>query len=277
VKRDYWRRFGPATLRVARWRLISALGVEAFHRVPGARFRMYLEPRFRSVGSLAVYSLGLKYEPALKLLPALLGPGEGFLDCGANQGVFALLAADLVGPTGRVVAIEPQSYAVRALRLSAAANDFQHLTVRQAAVSDQDGRALFGVGDEPVAASLAKPDASNAVLVETVRLDTILDDFGARGVHVLKLDVEGYEEAALRGAEQLLFRHRPHVIFEAYDTSDRSTQGAYDRLSEQGYEFFLPEKGALRPLRGERRESFNILAVHPSRKSGMEKLLSARS
>jgi FkbM family methyltransferase len=227
------------------------------------------------VGSLAVYSLGLKYEPALTLLPALLGPGQGFLDCGANQGVFALLAAELVGATGRVLAIEPQAYAVRALRLSAIANDFRQLTVRQAAVSDQDGRALFGTGDEPVAASLTKPDAPNAILVETVRLDTVLDDFGGRGVHMVKLDVEGYEEAALRGAQQLLARHRPHVIFEAYDTADRSTQGAYDRLGEHGYEFFLPEKGALTPLGGERRESFNILAVHPARKAEVENLLNA--
>ena len=76
-------------------------------------------------------------------------------------------------------------------------------------------------------------------------------------------------------AEQLLARHRPHVIFEAYSTADRSTQGAYDRLSEQGYEFFLPEKGGLTPLRGERRESFNIVAVHPTRKSETDGLLRA--
>ena len=273
MRMNYFQRFRGSTLRVAQWRLISALGIDTFHRIPGARFRMYLEPKFRSVGSLAVYSLGLDYEEALKLLPDLLGPGDGFLDCGANQGVFALFAADLVGATGRVVAIEPQAYAVRSLRLSATANDFHHLTVRQAAVSDEDGQAMFGVGDEPVAASLSKPDAANAIQVDTVRLDTVLADFGDRGVSVLKLDVEGAEEAALRGAERLLAQHRPHIIFEAYNASDASTQGVYARLREEGYEFFLPEDGALTPLGDERRESFNILAVHPTRKAGVAGLI----
>jgi FkbM family methyltransferase len=272
MKLNYFRRFRGALGRILVWRMISALGVEAFHRIPGARFRTYLEPRFRRVGSLAVYSLGLNYEEALTMLPALLGPGESFLDCGANQGVYALYASDLVGPTGRVVAIEPQAYAARAIRLSAAANDFHYLSVRQAAVSDQDGEAAFEIGDAPVAARLSGPSA-DGILVETVRLDTALDDFGGRRLHVLKLDVEGAEELALRGAARLLAEHQPHVIFEAYNLDDPSTRGVYERLADAGYRFYLPQKGKLIALHDERRESFSVLAVHPTRKAKLAELI----
>lgn len=273
MKLNRLQRFWRSALRVASWRLITALHIDAFHKIPGAKFSMYLEPRFRSVGSLAVYSLGLWYEEALTLLPALLGPADGFIDCGASQGVFALYASQLVGPHGRVIAVEPQSYATRAIRLSAAANDFQQLWVREAAVSDQDGQALLGIGDEPVAASLMKPEAENSTLVETVRLDSLLPEFGERRVKAIKLDVEGAEELALRGAERLLSEHRPHVIFECYNANDQAAIGAYDRLSQKGYEFFLPEHGKLLALNGERRESFNILAVHPSRRATVASLI----
>jgi FkbM family methyltransferase len=274
MKLDYFRRFRRAPLRILSWRVISAAGVEGFHRIPGARFRMYLEPKFRSVGSLAVYCLGVGYEGALSLLPALLKKGETFLDCGANQGVYALYAADLVGPTGRVVAIEPQPYAARAIRLSAAANDFDYLTVRQVAVSDGDGDALFAVGDTPVAARLCGDGADDAVRVETVRLDTVVEhDFAGRQVDVLKLDVEGAEELALRGGARLLAEHHPHVIFESYNVEDASTCAVYDHLEACGYRFFLPEKDALVPLAGERRESFSVLAVHRTRTAALRPLI----
>ena len=104
------RRIGPALGRVLLWRLITALGIDAFHTILGMPFKMSLESAFRSVGSLGVFSLGRAYEAGLTALPRFLKPGDTSIDCGANQGIYALLMASLVGEQGHVIAIEPQPY-----------------------------------------------------------------------------------------------------------------------------------------------------------------------
>ena len=136
----------------------------------------------------------------MKLLRATLRPGATFVDVGANIGFHTVLAAQLVGPAGRVVAIEPSPWALDLLRANlwrsgAAA------TVLPAAAAEASGKVrLAAAPDHHSGARLAE---HGEIEVEAARLDDLIPDLV---VDVLKVDVGGAEPLVLRGASELVER-----------------------------------------------------------------------
>lgn len=133
--------------------------------------------------------------------------GGVFLDCGAHIGLFAVVGAKLVGKAGKVFSFEPTPNTRNVLEEVIRLNDCQNITeVRGEAIAEKSGTAtFFDTGN----------DVSNAnSLVQTERHDeglsvptVSIDDFAAERnlkIQVLKIDVEGAELNALRGAFQTL-------------------------------------------------------------------------
>ncbi len=166
------------------------------------------------------------YEPQLvAFYRRTLRPGMTVLDAGANIGFHALHAALLVGPEGRVVAVEPDPRNVSLIRASLAlAGVPLRVEVIEAALSDTDGTvvlsdlgnhansgARFTHTDRGVLQRLVHGPAPMFCEVRSFRwdegrLDTRID--------LVKIDVEGYEPFVLRGMEGSLARHRPIVVAE---------------------------------------------------------------
>ena len=159
------------------------------------------------------------YEPEVSSVFARkLRPGMHVLDIGANIGYYTFLAASIVGPSGKVWAIEPNSKNVAFLLATRARNGFGHIEIIQAAASDRwevlsldtansNGTARPSVGVVPanfVNPVMALPLA--ACLPSNESLD------------VIKIDVEGAEGKAMRGMLALIERHRP-VIFSEFTPS----------------------------------------------------------
>lgn len=71
---------------------------------------------FNSSGAFPSRALGTVETEVQDALAELLRPGDVFYDVGANVGYFTIIAARLVGPEGRVVAVEPQPEAVKRLQ-----------------------------------------------------------------------------------------------------------------------------------------------------------------
>ncbi len=140
-----------------------------------------------------------EYEPeVVAAIRRLLRPGMTFCDVGANLGVITLLAARLVGPTGRVFAFEPMPDNARVLRENIALNGFQNVTVVEAGVAEQNGEALLHLSKYCGSHSLVSGpgEALNLSLtVRTVRLDSVP---GLDRIDVLKSDTEGTELSVLR-------------------------------------------------------------------------------
>jgi FkbM family methyltransferase len=155
----------------------------------------------------------LRDHAALRLLfAALLRPDAHVIDVGANHGV---VLAELVRltPNGRSLAFEPipELYA----ELTAA---FPEVDVRDVALSNGPGRASFQhvVSADGYSGLRRRTYPSKAevreITVRTARLDDELPDGFEPAL--IKIDVEGGELGALRGAERTLATHRPVVIFE---------------------------------------------------------------
>lgn len=144
--------------------------------------------------------------------------GMAVVDVGANHGYYTLLFAALVGERGRVAALEPHPQTASLLRRSVLLNGFLARTrVIQQAAGDVDGRkVLFGAPAHESKNARILPTnadwADNQFRVRLARLDTLLSDWPR--VDFLKVDVEGSEEAAIRGMMGILERDRPGLLLE---------------------------------------------------------------
>jgi FkbM family methyltransferase len=159
-----------------------------------------------------------------------LNPGSIFYDIGANVGFYSLLAARLV-TSGKIYAFEPLPSNVWYLRRHLELNETSNVEVLDLAVSDQVGTAFF----EEAACRLMGHLAQEGTLgVRTATLDSLVFEEEISPPTVVKMDIEGAELLALRGASECIQRHRP-LIFLA--THGREVHEACCRLLESwGYE-----------------------------------------
>ncbi len=155
-----------------------------------------------------------------ELFRQLVQPGMAVVEVGANIGAHTVELSRLVGPQGHVVAFEPQRLVFQTLCANLALNSCANVLALPFAVGAEEGTIRV-----PVLA----PDRSNnfgglslrgATEGEPVRLVAI-DGMGLGACHVLKLDVEGMEVEALRGAAGTIAAHRP-VIYAENDRAERS-------------------------------------------------------
>ena len=165
-----------------------------------------------------LYSYGL-CEPAARAMRMLARPGGVVVDGGANIGLFTVLAATCVGRGGTVVACEPAPATMTLLRENVARNGLAWVEVREVALADAPGRLTLRVFDPGSGLSSFAPaqgEAAVEVDVEVTTLDALVGGLLDR-VTLVKLDVEGAELRALRGAPELLSRARPDFIVELED------------------------------------------------------------
>lgn len=177
----------------------------------------------RSVFTTGVYDLAVT-----EALARLIDPGDTVVDAGANVGYMAVLASIAAGASGRVLAFEPHPGLCGVARRNADAVrrhvPCAEITVHEAALGDRDGTAalllpsLFDANDGVGRLALDPPPGARTLPVAVGRLDDVLGD---ERVGVLKLDVEGAELLALRGATAALESRRiRHIVFEDHDAPD---------------------------------------------------------
>jgi FkbM family methyltransferase len=157
-----------------------------------------------------------------------LRAGDLVLDVGANHGMITLECALLVGQTGRVHAFEPAPQTRDCLMRHLEINDIHNVSVFDTAVSSSNGKASLHVyesatGLTTLADSHAHHPADKVVRVNTITLDEHCDVHKISTVHLLKLDIEGHELSALRGARRMLTGKSVRaMLFEVGDVSFRN-------------------------------------------------------
>jgi FkbM family methyltransferase len=155
--------------------------------------------------------LGFYELPKAELLARTVAPGQTVFDIGAHAGYYTVLAADRVGPAGRVVAFEPSQRNLRYLEAHLSLNGIVNARVVGAAVSDFMGEASFdGHGDS----FQGRLSTSGISKVKVVSLDRLIEGGTLPLPDLVKIDVEGGEREVLAGAARLLKERMP-VIFLA--------------------------------------------------------------
>jgi FkbM family methyltransferase len=217
---------------------------------------------------------GKEYEPEeTALLLRTLKPGMTVVDVGANVGYMALLSARCVGPTGRVLAIEPDAANAQLLAENIARNGYQNITVCQCAVGSEPGtatlyRSAWNMGNHRLNAGAAgQAIADQAVQVEVETVDRLVRNNGISRVDFVKMDVEGYEPGVLAGMRETLARDRPAMLTEFWPHGMRDAGFEPDAFLESclraGYEACTLTRPD-RPLR----TVDSIFATLPDQQSG---------
>jgi FkbM family methyltransferase len=159
-------------------------------------------------------------------LTNFLKPGMCVIDVGANEGLFTLFFRKRVGPRGRVTAFEPSERELNHLRRNLRINRFSDVDVIGCAVGDHVGEARLSLAEASHAGhnALGIPAAPWVSVVDEVNvtlttLDAMMETRHWPRVDLIKMDIEGSELNALRGAEALLARDRPVLLLEAEQES----------------------------------------------------------
>lgn len=221
----------------------------------------------------------LQYEsPALApVLEAFLETGSTFVDVGANIGVYTAWASRCVGSSGRVISFEPVSTTREYLERVIALNALSNVSVVPNALGA--GPGIVDLWMFPHASGLTSAvsptDESSAqrVAVPMTTLDDELSAAGGSPTALVKIDVEGYEMAVLRGAVRtLVASDGPAVVFETqHDLLARAGERFADLpgwFEERfGYRLFALLPSGLQPIPPGTTTppTLNTLALHPER------------
>ncbi|MGH7247020.1 MAG: FkbM family methyltransferase, partial [Pseudomonadota bacterium] len=198
-----------------------------------------------------IFWFGYYSRDLLQALDALLQSGDVFLDAGANIGEVSLFAAKRVGPAGRVCAFEPLPDVAPKLRANVRLNGFRQVEIIEAGLGDRCGEepiymrpSAFDDGSrhDGLGTLYASDERSRqAGTVRVTTLDQFVSERGGARVDGIKLDIEGAELAALRGAASTIERFRPWLIVEIGEDTCRAAGyeplAIFDFLDEFGYEY----------------------------------------
>jgi FkbM family methyltransferase len=197
----------------------------------------------------------------------LLQPSDLFIDVGANYGVVTLQAAKLVGPSGRVHAIEPQPRMAARLRESAVDNGYSQVHVHEVALSAENGSMeMFVPQANTGAASLTRHDEIPGITIQVAVRDAgeFLDEISAGGTaRLVKLDVEGHEAAVLTAGADYFAQSPPEGIL--FESNERAVpfwkRETTQILRDMGYTLHeLSLRNVLRPVVREIRPGDDVRA-----------------
>ncbi len=201
---------------------------------------------------------GIPELPMVNFLKALTGQGRTFVDVGAHIGFYSM---GLAPGFDRVVAFEPSRFQYGWLSRNAALNDYRHVRCEHVALGETPGEAKLNVlsydgGLNSLVAEVA--DKYNLIDHYTVPVET-LDSHGMTDVDLLKIDVEGFEVAVLRGAAQTINASRPVILIEVWDDpAQRQDVQAVMAGLNYSFEFIFPRSPELALcLPVERRQAFD--------------------
>ena len=168
---------------------------------------------------------GYVWEPHnVAAIEAHIVPDSVALDLGAHMGTHALLMGRLVGAAGRVYAFEPQRKLFRELRHNIRLNGLEGTVTAL--------RYALGARNDVVEMNPSEAQNEGGVGVghggDRVELRT-LDSFGIENVSLLKIDVEGFEDAVLAGAAQTIHASKPVILIEILGGVNHLTASAEER------------------------------------------------
>ncbi len=176
--------------------------------------RFFVDPASHLGFSLLKYG---EYEPEMyRVLTSFLREGSVFIDLGANEGYFTVIASRLVGPSGKVFSIEPQRRLKPIFQRNLELNDVHNVTLIEEAISDQIGRAEIHISPS------TNTGATGLVLgykypvpretVETTTLEEVFNQQEIDRCDLIKIDIEGFEYEAILGSSEIFGQQKMRRI-----------------------------------------------------------------
>jgi FkbM family methyltransferase len=210
------------------------------HRVPGGD---QIELGYREELGLTVLLGGDYLDCEAAVAAEQVSSGGWIVDAGANIGLTVL---QFSRRADRVIALEPSPPSVARLRRNLELNGVTHVEIVEAAVGAQAGQVTFHESRSHTlsSASMIPANHTRSYTVSQTTLDGIWKEAGRPAVSLIKLDIEGGECDALRGAGNLIESQKPAILVEALtgheleQIADLLRPLGYDRQQPAGFDSF---------------------------------------
>jgi FkbM family methyltransferase len=187
-----------------------------------------------------------------ELLRRYVSAGSVVVDAGANIGIYSEFLAKSVGSSGVVHSFEPE--ANNFARLRAALSDFPNVRLNQLALSNRTGESTLYVSDHLNVDHRAYPTGNQGRRRVAIQSTTLDDYFPPRErVDLIKMDLQGFELHALRGARRVLDENRNiKLLVEFWPYGLREAGGDWRDLvmllEDQGMRLQQVSYGKVTPL-----------------------------
>jgi FkbM family methyltransferase len=228
-----------------------------------------VEASFRSFVTGVLLAQGDWFEAEIEFWRSSIREGMTIIDVGANAGVYTFSAANRVGKTGKIIAIEPFSQCIQLLEETCRINQFAWVYPCRGAASNQAGDvylSLYQASElNEVITDEKELKSENYEQVPCFTLDSLIDTYQLERVDLLKIDAEGHEVPVLEGSQILIERFAPIILYENIAGDKGSNIPVAQWLQAKGYRLYryrpylqeLLEIGSEEDLRG----VLNIIAL----------------
>ncbi|GBL09506.1 UDP-glucose:protein N-beta-glucosyltransferase [Microcystis aeruginosa Sj] len=245
---EYWLQqgvthFNPNSPDVGEWIWTKVKPENPFTYVPYDNLILTVEANLKSITTAVLLAQGDWFEAEMELWRIQIRPDMTVIDVGANVGVYTFSAAQRVGETGKVIAIEPFKACVNCLQETSRINQLPWVKIYEAAASDHCGSAKLSLHNaselnEVISDNSPSSDSANTVTIQCLTLDSLIETENLTRVDWLKIDAEGHEIKVLQGAERLLTEFKPNIIYENIAGAHGSNGAIMEYIQAKGYQVY---------------------------------------
>ncbi|MBD2602090.1 FkbM family methyltransferase [Microcystis viridis] len=245
---EYWLQqgvthFNPNSPDVGEWIWTQARPENPFTYVPYDNLILTVEANLKSITTAVLLAQGDWFEAEMELWRTQIRHDMTVIDVGANVGVYTFSAAQRVGETGKVIAIEPFKACVNCLQETSRINQLPWVKIYEAAASDHCGSAKLSLHNaselnEVISDNSPSSDSANTVTIQCLTLDSLIETENLTRVDWLKIDAEGHEIKVLQGAERLLTEFKPNIIYENIAGAHGSNGAIMEYIQAKGYQVY---------------------------------------
>lgn len=205
----------------------------SFYRTPIGQYYLPAHPGEDVIANAMMR--GLLFEPEIVALGReFIKPGTAVLDVGANFGQMSLQFAQMAGQEGKVYAFEAQQRVFEILRRNIEANKAHNVNAVYGAVYDENGLELhFPEPDMSIFGSLGSygidPQSTTGTIVKSFTIDSLKIE---QPISFMKVDIQGSDLAAMKGAIHTIQKHQMPIVFEFEEQFQEQFQTSFQDYVE---------------------------------------------
>ena len=220
-------------------------------------FKLNFIPLEKKMGGRGIFLYREKIEPLMEYGLKFIRKNDVCIDAGANQGIYSIPFAKIVGRKGKVIAIEPMKYAQEILKKNSKLNNLRNIQIFNGVISDKNKKEILdlttGVGSASIIRDFGK---KKRLKVVSITMDNLVKKYGLKRINFIKMDIEGSELSALHGAQKTLKKFKPIICLES-DIQNFSK--IYNFLKKFSYKAYLfNDDGSLFKIKRITKDQSNI-------------------